>query len=191
MTKLIVRLIMASLLLPLGGLLFAVLIATTSLFNPGPSILPLVLVWLVEYLFIGTYWVLLWKPIINWTPARIKGTVIATILALGTGVLFGGLLLISSGDVDVGIGLGGIAPLVSFLLFTIWVWREKEQERLERLSRSEGTLIECAGCGYDMRGLRTTSCPECGASPTLHQLMAGQGGWDSHEISQHETPQNP
>jgi len=34
--------------------------------------------------------------------------------------------------------------------------------------------VHCPGCSYDMSGLDTTACPECGAKPTLDQLIRAQ-----------------
>ncbi|MAT81438.1 MAG: hypothetical protein CMJ29_07315 [Phycisphaerae bacterium] len=191
MTKLIARLIMATMLFPLGVIVFIAMIAVASTFTRGPSSLTFLLIWFVEYLFTGVYWIMLWKPIVKWTPQRVSLTGLVAIISLAIGFVFMGIILAFTRDLEPAIALGGLAPPVSFLLLTIWVWQEREDERLERLSRAEGIPIECPGCQYDMRGLKTTLCPECGSSPTLHQLYAGQKSHDAYEISQHEEGPNP
>ncbi|MCH2134395.1 MAG: hypothetical protein MK116_11655 [Phycisphaerales bacterium] len=191
MTKLIARLIMATMLFPLGVIVFIGLIGLSSTISRSPNAGLLAVIWCVEYVFVGVYWILLWRPIVNWTQRRIQGTIVATFLSGIAGLLFGLFMWALTGQMEPAVGLGGMAPAVTFLLLTIWVWRETEEERLERLDRAEGTPIECTGCGYDMRGLRTTSCPECGVSPTLHQLFAGQSARDGHEIEQHDSPETP
>jgi hypothetical protein len=35
--------------------------------------------------------------------------------------------------------------------------------------------VRCPACGYSMIGLRSTTCPECGASPTIDELIRAQG----------------
>ena len=191
MTNLIARLIMATMIFPLGIIVFIGLMAVLSTMTGSPDGLGMTIVWCVEYLFIGSYWVLLWRPLVDWTPTRIRGTIVATFLSGISGLIFGGFMLLVTRDAEVAIGLGGLAPAVSFLLLTIQAWKETDLERLERLDRAEGTPIECQRCGYDMRGLKATSCPECGDSPTLHQLFTGQSALDKHEIAQHEPAGTP
>ena len=186
MTKLIVRLILCSMLLPLAVALFIVMMLVASLIGGTPDSDVLLFIWVVEFLFIGTYWYLLWKPLVNWTPTRIRGSVMAIMLSLLSGLAFGAILHVLIGDREITIGMSGIAPPLTFLLATLAVWKETEQERSDRLQLQEGRAIECPGCGHDMRGLKSTTCPECGLTLHLQELLYSQPGIDSHEIETHE-----
>lgn len=184
MTKLIARLVLAALLFPLAIVLFffTMMIAAT---NSGPNAATMAVVWAVEYPFIGVYWIALWYPIVTWTPQRIRNTVGVTIGAGLIGIFAGLFMYALSSEIEVAIGIGGMTPPVVWVLGTVLVWKETGGERSSRLARIEGDPIDCPSCGYDMRGLATTTCPECGITSSLQQiLMARQ---DSHEISQHET----
>ena len=45
------------------------------------------------------------------------------------------------------------------------------------------SLHVCPVCGYNLTGLRTTSCPECGADYSLDELLAGQPSRESDELA--------
>ena len=40
----------------------------------------------------------------------------------------------------------------------------------------------CPACGYNMTGLRATTCPECGASYTINELAALQPQLDATDL---------
>ena len=43
--------------------------------------------------------------------------------------------------------------------------------------RSAGEMgPHCPSCGYLLKGLRATRCPECGTEPTLDELWAAETG---------------
>ena len=67
---------------------------------------------------------------------------------------------------------GGVVPIV-WVLGTVIVWRETPDERIARLAAIGATVV-CPLCGYNMAGLKTAVCPECGSAFTLDQLVAAQ-----------------
>ena len=186
MTKLIVRLILSTMLLPLAVVLFIGMTVVMSQMTRGPGPWVLLFIWIIEFLFISIYWYVLWKPVVNWTPSRRRGTIAVIILSLVAGLVFGAFILVSIGELEGAIGIGGIAPPLTFLLGTLAVWKETEEERSGRLQLLEGRPIECPGCGHDMRGLNSTTCPECGLTMNLQELLYSQTGFDSHSIEPHE-----
>jgi hypothetical protein len=176
MTRTVARLILAMLLLPCTGavflLLFLTLIANSNTGGP-PSVARLLLMWSILYVFVGTYWILLWRDMVVWNARRVRLTAIATVLSLAGG-----------GAVAVGVGAivrglppalavlvgGGTVP-ITWVLATVLVWRETAAERLGRLTAHGRPALACPLCGYDLAGLTEARCPECGASFTLEQLI--------------------
>ena len=71
-------------------------------------------------------------------------------------------------------GALAIGIFVYILLATVLIWRETPHERVERLSQLGTAGVCCPICGYNLTGLSTAQCPECGAKFTLDQLMATQ-----------------
>ena len=53
------------------------------------------------------------------------------------------------------------APVGCFTLLYIWLLRTRVRKSLRRLLLEDGIPI-CLKCGYDIRGLSTPRCPECG-----------------------------
>ena len=69
-TRLIARLVLAMLLLPLSGALFVLLVAVATSQGGRPAVYQLVIVWMIVYAFIGVYWILLWRNLVRWTRER-------------------------------------------------------------------------------------------------------------------------
>jgi uncharacterized paraquat-inducible protein A len=79
--------------------------------------------------------------------------------------------------------LGGISELHPASAFTAlgvplgclmamtWLWQETASERRERVHRVELGARACPKCRYDMSGMMTLSCPECGTTYTLGSLL--------------------
>jgi MFS family permease len=129
----------------------------------------------VTWMFVGAYWVLLWRKSIVWTPERRGWTF---------GALFGGMLVAAvvggamGGVVGAEFGwfIGSITAPVLWLVATVLIWRESAGERAARLANSGRDAIVCPTCGYNLTGLRETRCPECGTQFTIDQLLASQPG---------------
>ena len=175
MTRLVARLVLAMLLLPMTG---AVLVICFALFviRPGPpAVMSLLGMWAAVYAFVGVYWVLLWRGAVRWTAARIARTIAATLLALAAGAAVATLCMTFNRNLPPQLAVlagGGIVPIM-WVLATVLIWRETQRERLERLAVLGGT-VACPICGYNLAGLSEARCPECGSTFTLERLMAGQ-----------------
>ncbi len=181
MSQLMARIMLAVFMLPVSMLFyvisFAVLYRTmmnrreeTALFLAG----------LVTAAFVGAYWLLLWRRSVRWTRPRMLGSVGVAFGAVAIGVLASwGINLVENDLVEFIFG-----PVITFawLLGTVFVWRETKHERASRLEASSGTSVVCPACGYNLTGLRRTTCPECGASYTVDELFASQPGREDVEI---------
>ena len=178
MTATIARLVLAMLILPATGAVF--IVTLFAILRPGapPAVPQLLLLWTVIYLFVGGYWVLLWRGTVNWTRRRLLHTAGGSVAALGIGVVVGALCMTLNRNVPPPILMmvgGGVVPIV-WVLMTVLVWRETAAERTSRLAAAGVEQVLCPMCGYAMTGLREARCPECGAAFTLEQLMAVQPG---------------
>lgn len=178
MTQTVARLVLAMLLLPATGAVFIILflVILRPLQGAGPGVPQLLLLWFILYLFIGVYWVLLWRTAVRWTPRRLFYTVAGTALSLLGGVATAVLCASLNPNIPVQALVmfgGGLVPIV-WVLLTVLVWRETPAERADRLAAVGATDLLCPMCGYRLTGLRESRCPECGASFTLEQLIAAQ-----------------
>jgi len=187
MTATIARLILAMLILPATGAVFlltflAVLARSRS--GGPPSTWAVLIVWMIVYSFVATYWILLWRSTVRWTRSRVWNTALAGLLALaGGGALAVAVVVVSRSQIPTGIALllgGGTVPIV-WVLATVLLWRETSGERVARMSNlvSNPTVV-CPFCGYNLSGLREARCPECGATFTLDALAASQPQRDEH-----------
>ncbi len=175
MSRLVARLILAMLILPVAG---AVFLFTAFVMFPGGGPPPpsrVLATWIVEYAVIGTYWTLLWRSSVRWTRERLLGTLGVTLAALlcgGVGAVF--IVEVTHEAIALGILIGGgLVPIV-WVFGTVLVWKENAQERLERLKTYGTDTVSCPVCGYNMTGLREARCPECGGSFTVDELLTAQ-----------------
>jgi hypothetical protein len=137
-----------------------------------PAYYEIILMWAVVLMFIGAYWMLLWRDLVRWTPSRKRNTYLTTVLAVLVGGLIGSFLaygMRANPEAAILVG-GGFVPIV-WVLATVLVWRETPKERVERLIAAGTDAVCCPVCGYNMTGLRESRCPECGSMFTLDQLL--------------------
>jgi hypothetical protein len=186
MTATIARLILAMLILPATGAVFLLAflaIVVRSAGNGAPTMGAVVLLWVVVYTFVATYWILLWRSTVRWTPARVRNTALAGLAAVGVGTGFAiALVSVAPGIPHVIAALlgGGSVPIV-WVLATVLLWRETPAERLARMSNLVANpTVLCPICGYNLSGLREARCPECGGGFTLDELAATQPQRDEH-----------
>src|SRR3954471_650000 len=176
MTTTIARLILAMLILPATGAVFV--LAFLAMLRPGapPSTPQLLFLWTVVYLFVGTYWLLLWHGVVRWTRRRVLHTVGGAVAALAGAVVVAGAgaALQPQAPPPLLIMLGAATVPIVWVLLTVLAWRETPAERTLRLAAAGADRIVCPICGYAMTGLREARCPECGAAFTLEQLVAAQ-----------------
>lgn len=186
MSATIARLILAMLILPATGavflLAFVAVIARSSGKGP-PGAVDIAILWLIVYTFVATYWILLWRSTVKWTRARVRNTLLASIVAVAGGAAFAGALVALARALPSGIAVllgGGGVPIV-WVLATVILWRETPAERLARMSSLvRNPTVLCPVCGYNLSGLREARCPECGGSFTLDELTAGQPQRNEH-----------
>lgn len=132
--------------------------------------------------FIGWYWIFVWRKTVKWNPRRTSRTLYAGLAAAGAGAIAG----IATGALEEGFGyfIASVTPPLVWMVATVLVWRETEAERSARLRAigHDGPGIPCPTCGYDMTGLKSTRCPECGSEFTLDELIAAQPGKAAVEL---------
>jgi uncharacterized paraquat-inducible protein A len=179
MTRLVARLILAMLLLPITGtvVLFNLLLMAASGAPGPPRVERVLLLWATTYAVIAVYWILLWRGVVRWTQRRVAWTVYAGAVALCLGAGAAAIILLASrGQMPPGPALligGGTVPIL-WVLATVLIWRESAHERFERLNQLSNGAVCCPICGYNMTGLSAAHCPECGAKFTLDQLFTTQ-----------------
>ena len=176
MTRTVARLILAMLLLPCTGAVFLLLMFLTVGRSTGPGPPPvggLLLMWFLLYLFVGTYWVVLWHDMVPWNRRRVLLTVVATVVALGGGCAVALALLAVNRQVPppMAVLVGGGTVPITWVLSTVLIWRETAAERLGRLTAHGMPVLACPLCGYNLAGLTEARCPECGATFTLEQIV--------------------
>jgi hypothetical protein len=181
MSRLIARLILAMLILPVSGALFVFLFFVFVIGPAAPTIGTLLFLWGTIYLFVAAYWLLLWRSLVRWTPTRILYTTLATTLAPIVGVLFGIVLPEVTRGLPrepAALVAGGTVPII-WVLATVLIWRETSAERIDRLAREGRETVSCPNCGYNLTGLSEARCPECGSRFTLDQLVRAQPHHDA------------
>ena len=176
MTRTVARLILAMLILPCTGAVFLILFIAVVVrgAQPGPpSLARILLMWFLLYLFVGAYWVVLWRDMVTWTARRIALTAAATggALAGGVAVAIGAMAIQRQLPPPIACLLGGGTVPITWVLSTVLIWRENAAERLSRLTAHGMPVIACPLCGYNLAGLNEARCPECGGSFTLEQVL--------------------
>lgn len=179
MTRILARLVLAMLTLPVCGVALVVgALAIAAVFqntNTNPPAYAGVVIWSAVYIVLVPYWIVVWSGLVRWTPRRAALTVAAMLVALGAGTAFGGTIALVGGPPGfLCVMLGGGVPPIVWVLLTVFIWRETNAERAARLGGSGAGAICCPLCGYSMAGLHGADCPECGARFTIEQLLAAQ-----------------
>lgn len=184
MSRLLSRIMLALLMLPLAAVLYGVVVVilVEMVFTFSYDFWAFIVTDLVTAGFVGTYWTRLWRGTVRWSTRRITLTVTS---ALGASVVSAGIgVIVWFVDDSFAAFVGGVSAILLWLTATVFIWRETTDERAMRL-RSAGTeAIVCPSCGYNLTGLRQTACPECGASYTIDELVASQPSREAAEIDQ-------
>jgi hypothetical protein len=174
MSRLLARIMIALLMLPLAAALYAMVIMwlVVAVFNYRHEVATFITAGLVTWVFVAVYWVLLWRGTVRWTRRRIELTLAA---AAGSALLgSGGGALAAFADDGFAAFIGGTITVLLWLLGTVLIWRETKTERIERVRDRNPDAMVCPACGYNLTGIRSTTCPECGASYTIDELAALQ-----------------
>ena len=123
--------------------------------------------------FVGG-WVLTWNKMITWSARRVTLTISLIFISLFTAGVFYILmpLMNQRSGHEMGIFVGSLVWVMTWLIGTAIIWQENAKERGERLRRLGIHAVACPDCGYNLTGLKEAKCPECGAAYTLDQLYA-------------------
>lgn len=115
-------------------------------------------------------WLMIWRRPVAWDEGVLAMTLISWLLLVGVPVV--ALLFVP------GIFTGPLwqtlsysAPLLGWGLWlgwTMWYWPMRAEALLAPADEPS-----CLKCGYSLRGLKATRCPECGDEPTIDELWAG------------------
>ena len=177
MSRLIASILLSILLLPVGALfyliVFFVLVESRGFVGRREE-MGFLIAGILTWAFIAWYWVFVWRKTVKWSPRRTARTLYAALAAAGVGLILG--IMTGSMAEDFGFFIGSVAPPLLWMVATVLVWRETDAERAARLRAigRDGAGIPCPTCAYDMRGLKSTRCPECGSEFTLDELIAAQ-----------------
>jgi hypothetical protein len=187
MSRLIASILLSVLLFPLGGLLYVVVffVAIESRWiSRHDEDLGFLIAGIVTAAFVAWYWIAVWRRTVNWTPARVARTRNAAAAAVGIGVVAGA----ATGTLDRGFGffMATVTAPLLWLVATVLVWRETDEERSARLRlqdrRGDQPAVPCPTCGYDLTGLNGTRCPECGCEFTVDEIFAALPGRAAAEL---------
>ncbi len=177
MSRLVAKIMLALLMLPLAGVLYIVSIVSIAYFAFGfgpPDEIPFLITTVIVWVFVASYWTLLWRGTVIWTRRRRGLTLAAAALSLVPAALGG--FAVTVVDTSFAAFLGGIIAIVCWLAATVFIWQETRNERIARVKMRRADVMVCPGCGYNLTGLRQTACPECGASYTIDELVPLQPG---------------
>jgi len=179
MSRLVSRILLAILMFPLAGIVYLLVTVTGMSMRRRihDDLTVFIVADCITWLFVATYWCLLWRTGVQWNSTRIAQTWLAVLGALAVGSFIGVLataVIGIHGNGSIGLFIGGISAIVLWVAATVFVWRETPAERAQRISRSSKSAVTCPTCGYNLTGLSESRCPECGSKFTLDELIAGQ-----------------
>ncbi len=182
MSRLIARLILAMLLLPVAGTVLVLFFVFIIAGGGVPDLFALLAMWAIVYVVITAYWLALWHDMVKWTRRRTLSSLLLIPLAIGASAVLGVAIAATTDEAEVGVLIGGgVGPIVG-VLGSVLIWRETPAERLERLAAAGRDTIACPLCGYNLTGLHEARCPECGARFTLEELLKAQPRQDCKEL---------
>ena len=184
MSKLLARIMLAIFMLPSAavvGIVASVVIYELRLVDfPYRNRSAWVGGMLASWLFVGVYWILLWRKSVQWTQRRKRLTLFSAAVA----ALAGGVAGVATRfvDDDFGFFVFTAVTILTWLPVTVFIWRETPAERAERTAGNESAL-SCPTCGYNLTGLTHARCPECGSTFTLDELVRNQPMREQVELS--------
>lgn len=183
MSRLVAKLLLAMLMMPAGVVVYLILF---QIFYRSVSTYRYEMAWTIAtigtWLFTAGYWFALWRGQVIWSRQRIRHTVLATVgaIVVGTGV---GYLIGASTGSDFQNFLAGLSSIILALICSVLVWRETPAERAARFKSANADALVCPSCGYNLTGLTTARCPECGTQYTLNELLAAQPAKPGGELA--------
>jgi len=182
MPRLVAQILLSVLMLAIASILYTVTAACTyELVGWNFDILVFLVAGLVTWLFIVVFWMLLWRRYVRWTHRRLQKTIASFFVVLFPAALAGWL---TSPVVDESFGMfiAGATAILLWLVATVLIWRETVTERFERIRYFGDNALICPNCGYNLTGLTTCTCPECGSEYTLDELVRSQPTNEANQI---------
>ena len=116
------------------------------------------------------WWSLLWARDVAWTPGRVLATALITAGTLLVSAALGVFIALVANEPEIGWFTFALASCVLWLVGICVAWRTSRGKLADAGGGGEG--VACPDCGYSLRGLTATRCPECGSQYTLDQLLA-------------------
>jgi len=120
-------------------------------------------------------WCLVWRGAVAWSRRVVIWTIMSLIVWVGLPLAASALTLFVSGGSaipdDEILAWSAIAGVGLWMGTTAYIW----PLRGHAASGLQGPP-RCLRCGYLLKGLRATRCPECGDEPTLDELWSGTSG---------------
>jgi hypothetical protein len=175
MSHLVARILLALLMIPLAAIVYLVtfVVLMEWVFSGWRwQITVFALTSVVTWLFMAVYWTLLWRSSVRWSAPRILLTIVAAPAAVVPAAVIG--IVVGQAEDELGMFVAGLVAIMLWMTSTVFIWRESATERAGRITRRGFGTVVCPGCGYNLTGLRESACPECGATFTLDELLAGQ-----------------
>lgn len=123
-------------------------------------------------------WPLIWFRAVRWTFRRIAFTMAWLVASLlFAGAVFVGWIILAAinGWMDEDYAMSVCVPLAMILwpLGTVFIWQDRLADRAARSREAQRDGVKCPGCGYALSDIRSTTCPECGRTFTLRELVVG------------------
>jgi|CXWL01.1.fsa_nt_gi hypothetical protein len=113
-------------------------------------------------------WCIIWRKAVVWSEGNVAATCGMWLLLVGVPI---GCQFFASGAAnslyDTTIISSPVMGWGIWLGWTMWYW----PMRIEP-GGSSAQAPACMNCGYSLRGLKATRCPECGDEPTIDELWA-------------------
>lgn len=125
------------------------------------------------------FWPLIWIRAVRWTLRRIFWTMAwcAASLLIACIVFFVWIIVASVIPwLDEDYATAVCVPLAIILwpLGTVYIWQDRLADRAARSREAQRDGVKCPGCGYALSDIRSTTCPECGRTFTLRELVVGR-----------------
>ena len=176
MPPLVTRMLLTILMFPFAAMVYLTAFAVFEMQNVRvPRGMPLIGGGVAAWAFIIVYWCVLWRRAVQPSSLkRIIQTSAAMLIAFAGALGIGWLLNSVTYRSELGVIVASASAPLIWLAATIFFWRESPVERqLRRLRATDATLF-CPVCSYNLTGLNTTRCPECGRAFTVDELLAKQ-----------------
>ncbi|MCH9035298.1 MAG: hypothetical protein IID42_12490 [Planctomycetes bacterium] len=117
-------------------------------------------------------WIQIWRRVVVWTQRTIVRTAALGLVSIGVPIALLAVFYDPSSPVlEVVLFMLPVMGWGVFMAMTIRGWPTVRTE-----TAYGDAAPHCQSCGYLLKGLRSTRCPECGDEPTLDELFAASMG---------------